>query len=342
MSAVRSPFVHLSCHPDQVLWAKDEVPSLFNGIADVFHLDPSVNRTDFLASFQPGGPFEGAVGLFRKNHSTARIGLFDKELINALPSSIAWIAHVGAGYDQVDAGACKARGIRLSNTPHAVDDATATTSLYLLISTMRCFSKAERSVRAGLWKSQHSAAHAHDLSGKAVAILGLGGIGLRFAELVRAFPMRVLYHSRRKVAHAPEWCEYYDAGRLDEMLAQADALSIHVPLNEHTAGMVDEKMIRKLKKGAVIVNTARGKVTDEEAMMRALQDGHLSGVGLDVYPDEPNVDPRWLDFPNVTLLPHIGTGTLESAKALEVRALENLRDFLVAGAGKDLVPEFMQ
>ena len=107
-------------------------------------------------------------------------------------------------------------------------------------------------------------------------ILGLGGIGLRLAELAHAFPMRIIYHSRNPSADAPAWAEYFPADRLDEFLAQADVLSVHVPLREETEGLVDEKMIRKLKRGSVLINTARGKVVDEAAMIRALEDGHVS------------------------------------------------------------------
>ena len=166
-------------------------------------------------------------------------------------------------------------GIVVSNTPGAVDDATATTALYLMISALRLFAQAERDLRINKWKASHRPGSAYDLTGRTLAILGLGGIGLRLAELAHAFPMRVIYHSRHKVAHAPEWCEYYGADRLDELLGEADVLSVHVPLRADTEGFVGEAMIRKLKKGAVIVNTARGKVIDEAALIRALEDGHV-------------------------------------------------------------------
>lgn len=116
----------------------------------------------------------------------------------------------------------------------------------------------------------------HDLEGRTLAILGLGGIGRRLAELVQSFPMRVIYHSRRQVADAPSYCEYFS--NVEEMLAQADVLSVHVPLRKETEGLVGEKWIRALKPGAAIINTARGKVIDEEALIRALKDGHVSGA----------------------------------------------------------------
>ena len=165
-------------------------------------------------------------------------------------------------------------GIYLSNTPGAVDDATATTALYLLISTIRQFSITERSLRALKWKPTGLNKVTHDLTGKTLAILGLGGIGIRLAGLVHAFPMRVLYHSRHKNPDAPFFCEYFED--VEMMLAQADVLSVHVPLRPDTVGLVGEKWIRALKPRAILINTARGKVIDEDAMIRALEDGHVS------------------------------------------------------------------
>jgi lactate dehydrogenase-like 2-hydroxyacid dehydrogenase len=167
-------------------------------------------------------------------------------------------------------------GIIVSNTPIAVDDATATTALYLMISAFRHFSMGERSLRAIRWKGDISPSQTHDLTGKTLAILGLGGIGFRLAELARAFPMRIIYHSRKKVSGAPDWCEYFGQERLDEFLGLADVLSVHVPLRPDTEGLVGEEMIRKLKKGAILVNTARGKVIDEAALVKALEDRHVS------------------------------------------------------------------
>ncbi|KAH8087857.1 D-isomer specific 2-hydroxyacid dehydrogenase [Cristinia sonorae] len=321
-----------------LVWAHQECKDMFNGIADVVAMD-SPDRAHFLANLKPGGKYEGIVGIYRHNVSADFIGIFDREIIGALAGSVKWIAHNGAGYDQIDVQACKEKGIIVSNTPGAVDDATATTALYLMISAFRQYSLAERNVRTNKWKSGLHSGKAHDLTGKTLAILGLGGIGLRLAELARAFPMRIVYHNRHPAPNAPEWAEYYPTEKLDEMLASADVLSVHVPLRKETEHLVDETMIRKLKKGAIIVNTARGKVIDEEAMIRALQDGHLGAIGLDVYPNEPEVNPRFFDFPNATLLPHMGTETCDSQKKMEIRALTNLKDFLQKGAGTDVVPE---
>lgn len=321
-----------------LVWAHENCENMFKGVAEVVRMD-SPNRADFLQNVKPGGKYANIVGIYRHNISADYIGIFDKEIVDALPASMKWIAHNGAGYDQIDVVACKARGITVSNTPGAVDDATATTALYLMISCLRQYSKAERDVRSGLWKSKLNSGNAHDATDRVLAILGLGGIGFRLAELAHAFPMRVVYHNRTKDESKPDWCEYFPEEKLDEMLSIADVLSVHVPLKKETEGLVGEKMIRKLKKGAIIVNTARGKVINEQAMIRALEDGHLGAVGLDVFPNEPEVNPRFFEFPNVTVLPHMGTETCDSQKKMEIRALKNLLDYLQHGAGHDIVPE---
>ncbi|KAF6763053.1 D-isomer specific 2-hydroxyacid dehydrogenase [Ephemerocybe angulata] len=322
-----------------IVWAHDDVKSLLGDIAEVVYVD-SPDRKSFLAEFKPGGKYAGAIGIYRENSSSTKLGVFDKELIEGLPSSVKWIAHNGAGYDPVDVHACIAKGIYLSNTPGAVDDATATTALYLLLSTLRQYSIAERSLRALKWKPQGLNNISHDITGRTLAILGLGGIGLRLAELVQSFPMRVIYHSRNKNPKAPSYCEYFE--NVDDLLAQADVLSVHVPLRPETVGLVGEEWIRKLKPKSVIINTARGKVIDEEALIRALEDGHVAAAGLDVFPNEPEVNPRLLEFPQVTLLPHMGTENQDSQRKMEVRALTNLRDFLTTGQGKDLVLEYQK
>ncbi|KAG2347551.1 hypothetical protein BDR05DRAFT_958303 [Suillus weaverae] len=334
----------MSSHQPRILicgdlvWAHEEARQLFDGLADIVVMD-SPNRADFLAGLKTGERYDGIVGIYRHNISADRIGVFDEEIIDALAETgtVKWIAHNGAGYDQIDVLRCAKKGISVSNTPGAVDDATATTALYLVISCLRNYAWGEQSLRQGTFKSVLNPGRAHDVTGRTLGILGLGGIGLRLAHLVHGFPMRVVYHSRNKSANAPEWCEYVDS--VEGLCRESDVLSLHVPLRDETVNLVGEKEIRAMKKGSIIVNTARGKVIDEEAMIRALADGHLSSVGLDVYPNEPLVNPRLLEFPQNVLLPHMGTENQDSQRRMEVRALTNLRDFLRDGQGNDLVPE---
>jgi glyoxylate reductase len=246
-----------------------------------------------LAEFAPGGRYEHTVAIYRDNSSAEKIGMFDKDLINRLPASVKWIAHNGAGYEAVDVEACRLRGnvtlflfnpqfplaencykgIYVSNTPVVVDDATATTALYLLISTFRQFSLAERSLRKSDWKPSAISSGCRDLAGQTLAILGLGGIGTRLAVLAHTFSMRIVYHSRHEHPAAPGYCKYFE--NLEAMLPEADVLSLHIPLRPGTVNLIDRRLIRMLKPGAIIINTARGRVMDEEALIEALEDGHV-------------------------------------------------------------------
>lgn len=163
----------------------------------------------------------------------------------------------------------------MSNTPGAVDEATATTAVFLLIATMRRFSECEAHLRSGKFAPpKHIEADAGDLSGKTIGVLGMGGIGSTIVNYIRPFRMKMVYHNRRKSTTAPGDVEYIPD--LYDMLGMVDVLMISIPLSESTRGFIGEKEIRSMKKGSIIVNTARGPIIDEEAMICALQDGHVS------------------------------------------------------------------
>ncbi|KAF9243126.1 D-isomer specific 2-hydroxyacid dehydrogenase [Melanogaster broomeanus] len=321
-----------------IQFAVAELKEMFEGCAEIVQMI-SPDRSHFLSSFATGGPYERTIGIYRRNVSAAAIGNFDESLINALAetTSVRWIAQNGSGYDQIDVQACKAKGIFVSNTPTVNADATAHAALYLMLSCLRHFSMAERSLRAGTWKSVISSSDTHDSTGRTLGILGLGSIGLRLAHFAHAFPMRVVYHSHRPVAAAPPWCEYVES--VEVLCREADVLSVHIPLNAETIGLIGEREIRMLKKGSILVNTARGRIVDEQAMIEALEDGHLSAVGLDTYPDEPHVNPKLLGFRQCALLPHVGGESAESEKARELRALGNLHAMVQGRMGNDVVPE---
>lgn len=163
-------------------------------------------------------------------------------------------------------------GIKVSNTPGAVDDGTATTALYLIISTVRQYSIAERQARTGLWK--RGLKPAHDPSAMTLGILGLGGIGLHLAKLCHAFPMKATYYySRKRRTDVPDWIQY--CASMEELLGKSDVLSLHVPLKPETEGLIGEKEFSQMKKGAILINTARGKVIDEQALIKSLNSGHV-------------------------------------------------------------------
>jgi glyoxylate reductase len=162
----------------------------------------------------------------------------------------------------------------VSNTPGAVDEGTATIGVFLLIASMRQLSVCEASVRKGGWVPKEVEGNARDLSGKTLGIVGMGGIGLTFVNFIRPFGMNIVYHNRKVNKDAPSDVTYVKD--LYEMLKQVDVLYLSLPLNANTKGFIGDKEIRTMKKGSIIVNTARGGVIDEEAMIKALQDGHVS------------------------------------------------------------------
>ncbi|WWC72809.1 uncharacterized protein I206_106773 [Kwoniella pini CBS 10737] len=320
----------------KLYWASQDAEQLLGGIADVVCME-STSRAELFEDFSSGGRYSDVVGIYHEHISDRTVGDPDEEFINALPSSCKWFAHKGAGYDSVDVRAAKARGIGVSNTPGAVDEATATTAVFLLIATMRRFSQCEANLRAGGFNPPGVEASARDLSGKTIGILGMGEIGLQMANYIRPFGCILLYHNRKPNALAPSDVEYI--ADLYELLGKVDVLMVSIPLSDKTRGFIGEKEIRAMKKGSIIVNTARGPIIDEEAMIEALQDGHLGSVGLDVFVKEPEVDQRLRDMPHVTLLPHVGTENQDARRKMEVTALTNLKEFLLNGVGPNLVPE---
>lgn len=266
----------------------------------------------------------------------AAVGLFDKEFIDRLPSTVKLIAHNGAGYDQIDVAACTARGIEVTHTPKAVDSATATVAAYLTLSALRQFHRAETNVRSGKWKS--GLVPALDPDNKTVGIVGMGGIGSAYAKRMLAFDMKIVYYNRNEISPKPDFeCTYCSS--LDELLAQSDVVSLNLPLNEKTKGSFGRDQFAMMKKGSILVNTARGGVVDEEALLEALESGHLFSAGLDVFPDEPNVNPKLLSNDKITLLPHMGTETKDTQRKMELLVLDNIASFVQGKGLLTQVPE---
>lgn len=321
----------------KLYWAEEDCKALLDPVAEVVSME-STSREELFKDLSPGGRYDDIVAVYHEHLSIKTVGHADGDMFRALPSSCKWFAHKGAGYDDIDVGTAVKLGIRVSNTPGAVDEATATTAVYLLLATMRRFSMSEAHLRSGGFAPPAAVeSGAHDLSDRTVGILGMGGIGSKIADYIRPFGMKILYHNRRPSADAAPDTTY--CASLDEMLAQVDVLMISIPLSASTRGLIGEKQIRTMKRGSIIVNTARGPIVDEEAMIRALQDGHLASAGLDVFVKEPQVDQRLIDMPHVTLLPHVGTECQDARRKMEVLALTNIRDFIVKGTGPTPVPE---
>ncbi|GAB1203957.1 hypothetical protein APSETT445_002602 [Aspergillus pseudonomiae] len=298
----------------------------------------ATNRAEFIQECKDG-KLDGVVAAYRTFDSVSITGLVDEELVNALPSSLKYLAHCGAGYDQVDVHACSARTppIRVSNVPTAVDDATADVNMFLIIGALRNFNTGMLALREGKWRGQPLPALGHDPEGKVLGILGMGGIGRNLKKKAEAFGMRVIYHNRRQLTE--ELAGGADYVTFDELLATSDVISLNLPLNKNTRHIIGKPEFDKMKNGVVIVNTARGAVIDEAALVDALDSGKVYSAGLDVFEEEPKIHPGLVRNPNVMLVPHMGTWTVETQTAMEEWAMENVRLAIEAGKLKSPVPE---
>jgi len=248
----------------------------------------------------------------------------DAELLDAAGPGLRCVANVAVGYDNVDLDAASRRGVAVANTPGVLDDATADLTMALILAASRRLGEGERLIRAGRpWAWSMSFMLGHDLRGKLLGIVGLGGIGQRVAERARAFGMRIAYHSRR--AADPEVVAELEAERLglEELLGAADVVSLHCPLTEQTRHLISAERLALFKPGALLVNTARGPVVDEAALVGALREGPLGAAALDVYEHEPELDPGLLELENAVLVPHLGSATVETRRAMAELAARN-------------------
>lgn len=242
------------------------------------------------------------------------------------------IGAYSVGVNHVPVAACRARGIAVVNTPGVLTDATADLALTLLMALTRRVAEGEALVRSGAWRGwAPDQLLGMGLAGRACGILGGGPIGQAFARRVRALGMAPIFWDRADQGGEVD----FGLGRaprlpLAELLPRSAALSIHCPLTDQTRGLLDRAALGKLPAGAVILNTARGGIMDEDAAIDLLEAGHLGGVGLDVYEGEPRVNPRWLQAPRTVLLPHLGSATVETRAAMARLLCEGLATALGA------------
>jgi glyoxylate reductase len=248
----------------------------------------------------------------------------DDEFLAAAGPQLRCVANVAVGFDNVDLVAAARRGVLVANTPGVLDDATADLTLALILAATRRLGEGERLVRSGQpWSWGMGFMLGSDLRGKRLGIVGLGKIGRRVAQRARAFGMTIAYHGRHE---APaEVVAELEAQRLglDELLASADVLSLHCPLNEQTRHLIGARELGLMKPGATLVNTSRGAVVDEAALAQALAERRIASAGLDVYEHEPRVEPGLAELENVVLSPHLGSATLETRTAMAVLAARN-------------------
>jgi glyoxylate reductase len=246
----------------------------------------------------------------------------DDELLDAAGSGLRGVCNVAVGFDNIDLAACARRGVVVTNTPGVLDDATADIAFALILAAVRRLGEGERLIRAGKpWRWGMSFMLGHDLRGKRLGIVGLGGIGSRVAHRGRAFGMEIAYTSRSESPYAAE----LEATRLklDEVLATADVVSLHAPLTPQTRHLIGAPELALMKPTATLVNTARGGLVDEAALAAALAEGVITSAGLDVFENEPQVLPALLELENVVLVPHLGSGTVETRAAMAELAAQN-------------------
>ncbi|MCP4765649.1 MAG: D-glycerate dehydrogenase [Gammaproteobacteria bacterium] len=253
---------------------------------------------------------------------------FPAETIARLPERVKVIANFSVGVDHVDLDAARQKGVIVTNTPDVLSDATAEIAILLMLGAARRASEGERLVRNRQWKDWSPAFMVgRQVTGKRLGILGLGRVGQVVAQRARGFDMTIHYHNRSPLE--PDQAAgaiYHDS--VEALLANVDVLSIHCPASEATRGLLNRERIAVMHADAIIVNTSRGGVIDDDALVLALKYGNIGAAGLDVYNGEPsNIHDEYRNLDNVFLLPHIGSATHETRQAMGYRAIDNLLAF---------------
>ncbi len=248
----------------------------------------------------------------------------DRAFLDAAPQ-LAIVANVAVGYNNIDVDACRSRGIVVTNTPDVLTDATADLALGLLLSVTRRMGEGERLIRSGEpWAWGFAMMLGTGIQGRRLGIVGLGAIGAATARRARALGMTIAYHNRRP-ADARLVTELGAVAMdLDELLATSDVVSLHCPYTPETHHLIDAAALAAMRPTAFLINTARGPIVDESALVAALDAGRLAGAGLDVYEDEPAVHPGLLRHANVALTPHLGSATVETRNAMAELAARNV------------------
>jgi lactate dehydrogenase-like 2-hydroxyacid dehydrogenase len=295
-------------------------PSLEEHLADDYSArvlpEEPADRDGFLAAH--GEEFTAAV-------TSGRTGV-DAALMAALPN-LGAVVNFGVGYETIDVAAAAARGIGVSNTPDVLTDCVADTAVGLMIDVLRQFSASDRYVRAGRWSADGDYPLTRQVSGASVGIIGLGRIGSAIALRLKAFGCKISYHNRRAVEGSP----YAYVSSALELARNVDVLVVAAAGGSGTQRLVSREVIDALGADGYLINIARGSVVDEDALVAALAAGRVAGAGLDVFVDEPNVPEALLTMDNVVVLPHVGSGTVETRGAMEELTLRNLDAFLKTG-----------
>ena len=263
--------------------------------------------------------------------------VFGADVAARLSDRVKIIANHSVGVDHCDLSALKARGIVVTNTPDVLSDATAEIAFLLLLGAARRASEGDRMVREGAWDSWSPAFMVgQQVTGKRIGIVGMGRVGRVMACRARGFDMEVHYYNRNRLAPELEEGAIFHED-LDDLLAVSEFLSLHCPATAETTGLMNAERLARLPEGAILVNTARGALVDEDALIAALRSGRLAAAGLDVFCREPGGNPEFATLDNIFMLPHIGSATRDTRDAMGFRALDNLDAFFAGREPGDRV-----
>lgn len=247
----------------------------------------------------------------------------DDAFLDAAPN-LRIVANVAVGHNNIDVAACERRGVIVTNTPGVLTDATADLAMALILMSTRRLGEGERLIRSQEpWKWSMFMMLGTGLQGRRLGIIGMGGIGEALADRAKAFGMTIAYHNRRAVAPDVEQRLGAELLRLDELLETSDVVSLNLPYNEASHHLIDAAALDRMKPSAFLVNTARGPIVDEAALVEALRSGSIAGAGLDVFEHEPEVHPGLLELDNAVLVPHLGSATVETRTAMATLAARN-------------------
>lgn len=262
---------------------------------------------------------------------------FSAEVVSKLDPRLKIVANHSVGVDHCDLPALAAKGIVVTNTPDVLSDATAELAMLLMLGAARHAVRGDRLMRTGAWNSwSPSFMVGKQLTGARLGIVGMGRVGRAFAEKARGFDMEVHYFNRTRLSPEQEQgATYHDS--IDTLLTVADFLSLHCPATPETMNLMDAENLAKLPDGAILVNSARGALVDEDALLHAIESGKLAAAGLDCFKTEPGGNPKFAAHENIFMLPHIGSATNKTRDAMGFRALDNLDAFFAGQTPRDLL-----
>ena len=254
----------------------------------------------------------------------------DAETIGKLPETIKIISNFAVGFGNIDLEAAKKKGIAVTNTPDVLTDATAEIGMLLILGACRRASEGIESAKGGGWKWSADYLIGKQLTGARLGVLGMGRIGQKIAKIAKSLGMIIHYHNRSKLSDDKEQGAIYH-DNLKSLLSVSDVLSICCPASKETVDMINKETIEYLPKGAVVTNVARGDIVDDEALIDALERRKVYAVGLDVYKNEPNLNPGYLKHKSAFILPHLGSATKETRTAMANLAIDNIDEFFKTG-----------